>query len=76
MDSRERVTSHTDREFHFGKVYRVSANNECYHLGWSCPELKAYGDIEQMHQTGVSVITLLENLAEQEANNAFGGHNA
>lgn len=75
MDSREKVTSHSDAKYHFNRAYRAGPGKECFHPGWTCPELRAYGSVEQIHQSGISVVTLLENLAEQELQDGVGGSN-
>lgn len=75
MDSRERITSYSDGHFRFSRVYRVNSNKECFHLEWSCKDLEAYGNIAQMHDSGISVITLLENLTEQQLSAAWRAKN-
>lgn len=75
-DSREHVTSHNDFQVSLPKVYRVSKLRTCFFSEWVCPEARSYGTIAQMHDAGVSAISLLEGLRSQQlANGITGGAN-
>ena len=65
-DSRERKTRHTDEYASLNNVYRVSKLNTCFHKDWICPEAPNYGTIEQMHDAGISVVSLLESLRDKQ----------
>ena len=73
--SRSKPTSYTDSRVTLKNVYRVSNAQQCFHKGWMCPEATSYGTLEQMHDTGISALTLLENLKEQELSRMMGGEN-
>ena len=63
-DSREKATSHNDFKVSISKVYRVSKLTSCFYAEWVCPEATMYGTISQMHESGISVISLLNGLRE------------
>lgn len=65
-DSREKKTSYTNADVSISVVYKVSNLNTCFHSGWICPEAKMYGSVLQMHEEGVSALTVLENLRNKE----------
>lgn len=72
-DSREHVTSHNDFRVSLSKVYRVSKLRTCFFAEWVCPEATNYGTIAQMHDSGVSVISILDALRHQQLQDAQGG---
>ena len=74
-DSRERQTKYADSRVALNKVYRVSNLSACFYAEWRCDEAPTYGSIKQMHESGMSVLTLLENLREQEIQRGLGGQN-
>jgi len=53
-------------------VYRVSKLDLCFYKSWVCPDAPNYGTIEQMHDAGISVISLLEGLQEKDKDNSIG----
>lgn len=65
-DSREKVTSHTDFQVSMSKVYRVSKLTTCFYAEWVCPEATNYGTIAQMHDSGISVVSLMDSLRERD----------
>lgn len=67
--SRERPTSYSEGKTRLPNVYKISNLPECFHSGWVCKdkELTTYGTIEQMHDAGISVVSLLENHRDQLA---------
>ena len=70
-DSREKVTSFNDFQVSLARVYKVSNLRTCFYAEWICEEAKNYGTISQMHDSGVSAVSLLDTLREhqlQEAN--------
>ena len=69
-DSREKVTSHNDFNVSMARVYRVSKINTCFYAEWVCPEAKSYGTIQQMHDSGISVVSLMD---EMRRRNIEGG---
>ena len=71
-DSREKKTSHSDNTHSLSTVYRVSKLDLCFYKDWVCPEAANYGTIEQMHDSGISVLSLLEGLKEQEIRESGG----
>ena len=71
-DSREKKTSHSDNTHSLSTVYRVSKLDLCFYKDWVCPEATNYGTIEQMHDSGISVLSLLEGLKEQEVRESGG----
>lgn len=72
-DSREKVTSHNDFKVSMSKVYRVSKLTTCFYAEWVCPEATNYGTIAQMHDSGISVVTLMDGLREHTLQNAQRG---
>lgn len=72
-DSREKVTSHNDFKVSISKVYRVSQLRECFYAEWKCPEAVNYGTISQMHESGVSAVSLLNGIKEHTLEQAQGG---
>ena len=65
-DSREKKTRHTDARVALDNVYRVSNLQLCFYNEWICPEAPTYGTIGQMHDVGVSVLSLMEGLRANE----------
>lgn len=65
-DSREKKTSHNDFNVSISKVYRVSKLKECFYSEWRCDDAPTYGTIAQMHDAGVSVVSLLDGLKENQ----------
>lgn len=67
-DSRTKATSYTDQRSNtrLSNVYRVSHQEPCFYEGWGCDELATFGTIEQMNDSGISVVTALENKRDQE----------
>lgn len=63
-DSREKKTRHTDKNGSLPAVYRVSKLKECFYGSWICPEATSYGTVEQMHDSGISAVSLLESIKE------------
>lgn len=74
-DSRGKKTRYTDSHGTIDNVYKVSNASLCFYSDWKCPEAPSYGTIEQMHESGVSVVTLLEELREKALREGLGGHN-
>ena len=72
-DSREKKTRHTDSNGSLPAVYRVSDLKECFYDKWVCPEASSYGTIEQMHDSGISVVSLLEGLKDEQISEWEGG---
>ena len=72
-DSREKKTRHTDGKVSLDNVYRVSNLQPCFYASWVCPEAKNFGTIEQMHESGVSILSILENLKSKETEDWVGG---
>lgn len=72
-DSREKKTRHTDGRVALDNVYRVSNLQTCFYSEWICPEAKNYGTISQMHESGVSVLSVLEALRQRETDDWVGG---
>ena len=72
-DSREKKTRHTDGKVSLDNVYRVSNLQPCFYSTWICPEAKSFGTIEQMHESGVSILSILENLKSKETEDWVGG---
>lgn len=69
-DSREKVTSHNDFQTSISKVYRVSQLRTCFYAEWRCPEAESYGTITQMHESGVSAVSLLNGIKEHTLQDA------
>lgn len=72
-DSREKKTSHNDFKVSLNIVYRVSKLRTCFYAEWVCPEATNYGTIAQMHDAGISVVTLMDSLRQQQLQDAQGG---
>ena len=72
-DSREKVTSHNDFQVSLSKVYRVSKLKECFYAEWRCNEAQNYGNVIQMHESGISAVSLLEGLRDRQLEDAQGG---
>jgi len=70
-DSREKVTSHNDFNVSLTKVYRVSKLTTCFYAEWRCEDANSYGTIAQMHDSGISVISLLEGLKDRQLKEAL-----
>lgn len=69
-DSREKVTSFNDFQVSLARVYKVSNLRTCFYAEWICEEAKSYGTIAQMHDSGVSAITVLDALRERRLQDA------
>ncbi len=72
-DSRGRKTKYTDGNGTLDNVYKVSDAPLCFYDGWVCPEATSYGTIAQMHDAGVSIVTVLEELQHRAIEESFGG---
>ena len=72
-DSRGRKTSYTDYDVEISLVYRVSSARQCFYSGWTCEEVRPYGTISQMHDSGISVVSLLEAVRDRELREGLGG---
>lgn len=72
-DSRGKKTKHTDARFTLDNVYRVSNLPLCFYSDWICPEAPSYGTISQMHESGVSALTLMEELRNRTLEDGFNG---
>lgn len=72
-DSREKKTSHNDFKVSLNVVYRVSKLRTCFYAEWVCPEATNYGTIAQMHDAGISVVTLMDSLRQSQLQDAQGG---
>ena len=72
-DSREKKTSHNDFQVSLNVVYRVSKLRTCFYAEWVCPEATNYGTITQMHDSGISVVSLMDSLRQQQLQDAQGG---
>ena len=75
-DSREKVSSFNDFHVSLSRVYKVSKLRTCFFSEWVCPDAPNYGTISQMHDSGVSVVSLLDGLRSQQlADGMKGGDN-
>ena len=74
-ESRGKKTRYTDKYATLDNVYKVSDAPLCFHNDWRCPEALSYGSIAQMHESGISVVTLLEELKEKALREGLGGNN-
>lgn len=74
-DSREKKTSHNDFKVSLSVVYRVSKLTTCFYAEWVCPEATSYGTIAQMHDSGISVVSLLDGLRDRDLKDMVGAHN-
>ena len=72
-DSREKKTSHNDFKVSLNVVYRVSKLRTCFYAEWVCPEATNYGTIAQMHDSGISVVSLMDSLRQNQLQDAQGG---
>lgn len=72
-ESRGKKTSHRDSNVDLNVVYRVGHLSTCFYKDWVCPEAVNYGTVEQMHEAGVSVVTLLEELRDRALSEGVGG---
>lgn len=72
-DSREKMTSHNDFQTSISKVYRVSQLRTCFYAEWRCPEAENYGTVTQMHESGISAVSLLNGLKEHTLQDAQRG---
>lgn len=72
-DSREKMTSHNDFQTSISKVYRVSQLRTCFYAEWRCPEAENYGTVTQMHDAGISAVSLLNGLKERTLQDAQRG---
>lgn len=70
--SRGKKTRYTDNVVSLSVVYRVSQASLCFYSEWVCPGASMYGDIAQMHDSGISVLSLLEGLKEQQLKEGLG----
>ena len=73
-ESRGKKTRYTDRYVTLDNVYKVGKAPLCFYNDWICPEATSYGSIVQMHESGVSAVTLLEELKEKALREGLGGH--
>lgn len=71
-DSRGKKTKYTDDKGTLDNVYRVSNAPLCFYKDWVCPEAPHYGTIDQMHESGVSIVTVLEALKERALSEGLG----
>lgn len=74
-DSRGKKTRYSDNNVSLSVVYRVGYAPLCFYEGWVCTEAPSYGTISQMHDSGVSVVTLLDNLRDRQIREGLGEHN-
>ena len=74
-ESRGKKTRYSDNQVDLSVVYRVSQAPLCFYMDWRCPEAMSYGTIGQMHDAGVSVVTVLQELRDKQLKEGFGGHN-
>lgn len=72
-DSREKKTSHNDFRVSLSVVYRVSKLTNCFYAEWVCPEAGNYGTVAQMHDAGISVVSLLNGIKERTIQDAQRG---
>lgn len=70
-DSREKVSSFNDFHVSLSRVYKVSALRTCFYSEWVCPDATNYGTIAQMHDSGVSVVSLLDGLKDNQLKEAL-----
>lgn len=70
--SRGKKTSYSDNVVNLNVVYRVSQAPLCFYSEWVCPGATMYGNIAQMHDSGVSALSLLEGLKEQQLKEGMG----
>lgn len=70
-DSREKVTSFRDFQVSLARVYRVSKLTTCFYSEWVCPEAPSYGNIAQMHDAGISAVSLMDSLRERDLKEAL-----
>ena len=70
--SRGKKTSYSDAVVDLNVVYRVSQAPLCFYSEWVCPGASVYGSISQMHDSGISALSLLEGLKEQQLKEGMG----
>lgn len=70
--SRGKRTHHSDRRVDRIVVFRVSKLDACFYDEWLIPEATNYGTIRQMHEEGISVVTVLEKLREHDLGELVG----
>lgn len=70
--SRGKKTSYSDNVVDLNVVYRVSQAPLCFYSEWVCREASIYGSISQMHDSGVSAVSLLEGLKAQKLKEGLG----
>ena len=70
--SRGKKTSYSDKVVDLNVVYRVSQAPLCFYSEWVCPGANMYGNIAQMHDSGISALSLLEGLKEQQLKEGLG----
>lgn len=70
--SRGKKTSYSDNVVDLNVVYRVSQAPLCFYSEWVCPEASIYGSVSQMHDSGVSAVSLLEGLKAQQLKEGLG----
>ena len=73
-DSRGKKTRYTDNYITLDNVYKVSNAPLCFYNEWRCPEAPSYGSIAQMHESGVSIVTVMEELRDKALREGIGGH--
>lgn len=71
-DSRGKKTKYTDSQGTLENVYRVGTAPLCFYKDWVCPEASMYGTVEQMHEAGVSIVTVLEELRDRALSEGLG----
>ena len=72
-DSRGKKTRHTDDKVNLENVYRVNNLRECFYVEWVCPDAPTYGTIKQMHESGISIVTILEELRSRALEGGLNG---
>lgn len=72
-ESRGKKTRYTDDKYSLDNVYKVSNAPLCFYKEWVCPEASSYGTIDQMHEAGASIVTILEELRDRALREGLGG---
>lgn len=49
----------------------MSKLTTCFYAEWVCPEATNYGTIAQMHDSGISVVSLMDSLRERDLKEAL-----
>lgn len=71
-DSRGKKTKYTDSQGTLDNVYRISDAPLCFYSEWICPEATIYGSIAQMHESGISALSLMEELKSMALKEGLG----